>query len=182
MNRNPKPFPVALITMLAVALPHLVTLVASEPSSDSLREPSAWEWRFPQPTSLELHDIVYGDGQFVAVGDRGTVLTSNDGIKWSAISLGEEDLHAVAYGDGEFVAVGRGVVMISPDAVDWTPHTVTDQPLLYDIEFANGLWVAVGNGGYILSSPDAVNWTVRERLQTSVYRPPDGVRPLFVDS
>ena len=34
-----------------------------------------WEWRNPLPQGNTLNGVTYGDGQFVAVGDAGTILT-----------------------------------------------------------------------------------------------------------
>src|SRR3989442_10445515 len=36
----------------------------------------AWTWRNPLPTGNYLNGITYGDDQFVALGDLGTIVTS----------------------------------------------------------------------------------------------------------
>src|SRR5262249_12685112 len=81
-----------------------------------------WTWRFPYPQGYALQAVTFGGGQFVAVGDQGTVITSPDGYIWinraSGLSL---RLRGVAYADGEYAAVGdAGGILISTDAVTWT--------------------------------------------------------------
>jgi hypothetical protein len=52
--------------------------------------------------------VTYGNGLFVAVGEDGTILTSPDGVNWTAADLGDAQtqLWDVTYGNGLFVAVG----------------------------------------------------------------------------
>jgi photosystem II stability/assembly factor-like uncharacterized protein len=60
--------------------------------------------------------VTYGNGLFVAVGARGTILTSSDGANWTKQTSPTDDLLiAVTYGNGIFVAVGRyGTILTSP--------------------------------------------------------------------
>jgi hypothetical protein len=60
--------------------------------------------------------VAYGNGLFVAVGSRGAILTSPDGVNWTAqTSPTSDDLSAVTYGNGTFVAVGySGTIVTSP--------------------------------------------------------------------
>jgi hypothetical protein len=60
--------------------------------------------------------VTYGNGTFVAVGEGGTILTSPDGVSWTARTSGTSNwLDGVAYGNGLFVAVGdRGTILTSP--------------------------------------------------------------------
>lgn len=41
-----------------------------------------WTWKNPLPTGDNLSAVTYGNGRFVAVGWKGTTLTSVDGIEW----------------------------------------------------------------------------------------------------
>src|SRR6266542_3200891 len=84
-----------------------------------------WTWRNPLPPPLSLIDIAYGEGQFVAVGESGIILTSADGVNWNVRQSGTHDgLVAIAYGNGQFVAVGSTYDGPSPiwtagDGVNW---------------------------------------------------------------
>jgi hypothetical protein len=41
-----------------------------------------WTWASPLPTGDNLSAVTYGNGRFVAVGSKGTTLTSAVGIDW----------------------------------------------------------------------------------------------------
>ena len=115
----------------------------------------------------KLWRVTRGAGKFVAVGDLGTIVTSEDGITWTPQNSGDPDstLFGIAYGNGIFVAVGfdyflgTGTVLTSPDAVTWAPQTSGTTSALFGVGSANGLFVAVGNNGTILTSLDGVTWT-----------------------
>ena len=55
--------------------------------------------------------------------------------------------------------------MVSPDGggagTTWTQRTSGTGNELEGVAYGNGRFVAVGNGGTILTSPDGVNWTRR---------------------
>jgi hypothetical protein len=110
-----------------------------------------------------LYAVTYGNGLFVAVGDRGAILTSPDGVNWTRQTSGTSDwLKGVAYGNGLFVAVGgRGAILTSPDGVTWTAQTSGTGNSLSGVAYGDGTFVAVGVGGTILTSPDGVTWTQR---------------------
>jgi hypothetical protein len=45
--------------------------------------------------------------------------------------------------------------------VNWTRRTSGTSNDLYGVTYGNGTFVAVGEGGTILTSPDGVTWTQR---------------------
>jgi photosystem II stability/assembly factor-like uncharacterized protein len=69
-----------------------------------------------------LWGVCHGGGQFVAVGENGTILTSPEGLVWTRqASATTVWLTSVAWGLGNFIAVGdRGTVLHSRDARTWT--------------------------------------------------------------
>jgi hypothetical protein len=105
--------------------------------------------------------VQYGDGKFVAVGDRGAIGTSTNGIAWELKNAGtDSDLRGVAYGRNEFVAVGPGTVMTSPDGLAWSLQDAG--VALVGITYGNGLFVAVGAAGAIVTSEDGKSWIRRD--------------------
>jgi len=84
-------------------------------------------------------------------GDR--VMTSPDGINWTARSAAGDDdsWRGITYGNGLFVAVsysGGDRVMTSPDGINWTARSAAgDDDEWYGITYGNGLFVAVGSTG-----------------------------------
>ena len=110
-----------------------------------------------------LHAIAFGAGRFVAVGARGTVLTSTTaGASWQFAAVpGAADYLGVAYGGGTFVAVGeRGSILRSSDGTTWTAAGAPGDDLRA-VTHTGTQFVAVGASGTILTSPDGATWTPR---------------------
>ena len=77
--------------------------------------------------------VTFGDGNFLAVGNPGSIRSSPDGITWTERSSGTSDpLNGVTYGNGTFVVVGGGgAILTSTDMVNWTSRDFnTGQNLL----------------------------------------------------
>jgi hypothetical protein len=122
-------------------------------------------------TTEFLFDVNYGQGTFIAVGATRLVLTSLDGLTWNVRNDGERDWYGIVYGNGKFVAVGgitvciyanckdHSVLSVSPDAQTWTAAGLDVGQYLSDVAFGNGIFVAVGAGGTIMTSADGENWT-----------------------
>lgn len=113
-------------------------------------------------TGQNLRGVTYGKGLFVAVGDKGTILTSKDGQVWTQQSSGVvADLWGVTYSEafGGFVAVGAwGTVLHSPDGISWSKKPTNQADWLYGV--TGGTFViTVGARGLIISSLPAFAWT-----------------------
>ncbi|MDG0792228.1 DUF4073 domain-containing protein [Cohnella ginsengisoli] len=131
--------------------------------------------------SVVYGENINGDGAYVAVGAKGRVVRSGDGLNWTRIilpaSLDKADWSSVAYGSGKYVAVGTdrssgtalAKLIESPDGLSWTEHAVTGstlQKVRYVAEdaafYAAG---AAWNGnnsqdqGIILRSADGETWS-----------------------
>jgi len=118
----------------------------------------------PQSSGTEngLTGVVYGGGQFVAVGDPGGILTSPDGVTWTARTSGtDKSLRGITYGNGLFLATGAGgAALTSPDGATWTPQNARTGTLLSGAAFGNGTFVAVGGSGTARYSADGVTWSL----------------------
>jgi uncharacterized delta-60 repeat protein len=111
-----------------------------------------------------LWGVCFGSGQFVAVGENGTILSSPDSRQWTARTSGTTRwLTAVCYSAnaGLYIAVGgAGTVLSSKDAITWTPQsTPAGTPRLNAVNYAWGRFTAVGENASYLSSDDGVTWT-----------------------
>ena len=97
-------------------------------------------------------------GKFVAVGESGMILTSPDGVTWTAQTSGVDVFFkSVTYSEpvGKFVAVGEfGMILTSPDGVTWTAQTSGVNTVLYSIVYSEKLdkFVITGELGTILYS------------------------------
>jgi len=128
-----------------------------------------------------IEAITYGQGQFVAVGYYGSIITSSNGVDWVRRQSGTANyLLSVAYGDGEFVAVGLDVtndgaaMVTSPDGVNWSPRPMTNSPgPLEHIAYLDGKFL-VPPGDPLMTSTDGVNWVQSQSFT--------GIGPLSVAS
>ncbi len=115
-----------------------------------------WTWRNPLPQGTPLYSCAYGRGTQVAVGDRGTVLTSTNPASWSLQTLtNEPQLLSVTFGNDRFVAVGVGI-WSSADGFTWAKAHCA---ILRSVAYGDGRFVAAGRSGSILTSTDAVVWS-----------------------
>lgn len=128
-----------------------------------------------QPT---LRAVAYF-GNFFAVGDRGAIRTSSDGVNWTVRNANTTAaLRALASGDGRTVVVGDGgTVVVSSDGSNWTAQTFAGVGNLVGIAYGNrggiNTFVAIGDeGATLVSTNGGVNWTVR--------RVAEGVRPTAI--
>jgi len=112
--------------------------------------------------------VAYGSGKFVVVGAGGTILTSSDGILWTARTSGTTKLlRGVIFAGGQFVAVGNeGTVLTSPDGIAWTARfsgppggsgTNLTQDL-YGVAYSGSLCLVSGSLGTIITSADGITW------------------------
>ncbi len=111
-----------------------------------------------------LRGVGWGNGYFIAVGgdQNSMVMRSADGAQW------EVDLHPsgtqwkgdVAYGNGRWVAVGGVGTVISSDddGQTWVDHEERLPSAGRNIEYADGVFVAVGDNGMIAVSEDGMSW------------------------
>ena len=109
------------------------------------------------------------------VGQNGSISTSSDGADWTSRTSGTEAwLMAITYGNGKFVAVGTVNnhseainILTSPDGINWSVLTSANFPesggvfMLREVTYGDGLFVAVGNSGEILTSSDGTTWVSR---------------------
>ncbi len=135
----------------------------------------ATTWTPRNPGSANnLYAIAKSSALFVAVGAKGTIVTSADGITWAAAanSATANDLYAVSvYSNSLWVAVGaNGTVVTSNDGSTWksvASNTALDlKGITYGTNSTTAAltFVAVGASGTLVTSPDAVTWTVQPAI------------------
>jgi hypothetical protein len=122
-----------------------------------------WHWRNPLPQGNAIYNVVSANGNIVAVGELGTILTSTDGTNWTTRKSGTVlDLRDCAFGAGQYVVVGDyGTVLTSTNLETWIPQYAGTFYSLRGIIFGDGKFVCVGDQTAILTSSDGVNWATQ---------------------
>jgi len=107
-----------------------------------------------------LTGVAYGRHGFIALGGNNQVWTSPDGLTWSGGQTGTAGLFLsrLVSSHGQYVAIGNNgsaSLAISEDGSDWRIAQVGDTgrgPVMAGLCACNGGYVAVGDGGAVISS------------------------------
>ena len=119
-----------------------------------------------------LTDVAASPTAWVAVGPRGTVVTSGSGSHWTARLLDTtKDVRAVAWSGQRFVAVGdRSLIAVSDDGEEWAilpaPPAATEAKAGVTTfrgvaRVGDGVAI-VGDEGAVLFSVDGLSWRWQE--------------------
>jgi hypothetical protein len=129
------------------------------------------------PTSAVKQIYAAATG-FIAVGADSMLLTSGDGLIWTARSPADpSNFNGVAqYDGGRYVIVGdAGAIQTSLDAITWTSVVSGTSQHLNSVAVSSIGWVAVGDNGTIVFSSNGTTWVLvtptgtSENLNSVVY-------------
>jgi hypothetical protein len=123
--------------------------------------------RHPNPISTMqvepvrfLESVAYGNGTFVAVGDGLTILTSKDGANWINRSSEIANHFVNINFTTETYAAGGDEITIALSDKSFAEAQKPSIPLgLRAVGYGGGVFVAVGDCGEILTSPNGEHWT-----------------------
>ena len=177
MSPNPRhvfPSSFALRAALVAIILASLTLIGASPAKADTPAGMEWTQQTAPPASNEWLTVTYGGGLFAAVAARassGQVMTSPDGITWTAVSVTNADdiyFRGITYGNGRFVAVGTSQfrpsqVMTSTDGATWNLHIAADREWS-SVAYGAGRFVAVSRKVFagsssVMTSTDGVTWT-----------------------
>lgn len=103
--------------------------------------------------------IAYAEGLFIIGGSK-TIYTSQDGLEWQEIILGEtsENIISIVYGNDMYIASSSiGNIYKSSDGQTWELATTISKGINSIIYTT--LFVGVANNGKIFTSTDGTTWT-----------------------
>lgn len=114
----------------------------------------------------DLHAVAANAaGRFVAIGDAGSGVATVDGITWTPVVLGVSvNMKGLKCHNSTFIGVGEnGTIIRSTDGQVWTVRTPPNSTaILNDVEWGNGMWIAVGSigsaGAIFVSTDDGLTW------------------------
>jgi hypothetical protein len=136
------------------------------------------------PSGFLLNGLAYGSGRFVAVGFSRTLLTSTDGLSWTAATAPDTnyfDTKAVTWTGSQFVMVGDKVfgstaaalIATSPDGLTWTrrawaPGSCCEVGALTDVAEGGGRITVAGDTTLASSTDGGLTWAV-DRTPAGVF-------------
>jgi hypothetical protein len=108
--------------------------------------------------------VTAGTNGFAACGIGGNIRTSSDGVTWIVsypFNPSDPDLYGIAAGNGSsFVAVGKGGWVLPTTSGIWTEPSANNLNAVAFSSVTNSPgFIAVGDLGTILTSPDGSTWT-----------------------
>ncbi len=141
---------------------------------------AAWTTRLAGPRGSQS-GLAFTGSRFAVVGSGAGFQDSADGRVWSVTSA-LSTAADVAWDGALMVAVGGPYwVQTSGDGMGWSMRMLpSGSTSLHGVARSPSAWVAVGDGGTVLSSPDAITWTKRDSGTTSDLRSVTWDGSLFV--
>jgi hypothetical protein len=122
---------------------------------------SNWVSHAPNDVVGYGNDVTFNGTKFVSVSG-GAIRTSVNGVSWTTVTNLGNTIGVAADGERLVTVGGWGLVAASLDGgATWTQAVSGTQDFLYDVSFCNNRFVAVGNGGRLLTSADGLTWTSR---------------------
>jgi hypothetical protein len=147
-----------LVTFIAFTL----TLISAPVTNAS---GISWTSRTTPLPVKEWNDIVYGNGQFIAVGNAGALMTSPDGVTWtSRTAAASNNWTSVVFANNTFVAVSstgtNNRVMTSSNGIAWTSQVSAANNNWESVAYGNEKFVAIGANGSTMTSSDGITWAL----------------------
>lgn len=124
-----------------------------------------WTPRFIDGGLRGAYDVSWTGREFIVMRGR-PVLVSQDGISWVE-ETPNEDFNALrADWDGSRTVIvgsgGSGTMSARPDGGDWAPVDYGSLARLSVVLWVGDQFIAGGEAGLILTSPDGITWTERD--------------------
>jgi hypothetical protein len=113
--------------------------------------------------------IIFNNGKYVAIGKKGVLEVSNDGLSWNKKDTSvSTDLYGITYGKNQYVAVGAaGKILTSKNGDTWAQQNSQTKKNLHSVAWSGNTYVAAGSSGTILVSNDGVTW--KQPQLSSIY-------------
>jgi hypothetical protein len=111
-----------------------------------------------------------GDDGWLVIGGNHSLLHSDDGIAWTALTqkLGTAwpmSATNLAFGNGRFVAAGYYGSFVATDINNWTATAIP----LSSVAFGNGAFVAVTSDDHLARSTDGLTWISAQSTSVGSY-------------
>lgn len=119
-----------------------------------------------------LWDLLKTPEFYIAVGDRATIMTSEDGIQWNLELIPASHTNAIFLGVGGnaerfIVAANQGRLLTSTNGLSWDAVPAPTENDLQGVAVANGQWVVTGGNGTILTSTNGTVWRIQNSPTTA---------------
>lgn len=117
-------------------------------------------------TSNILNDVVWTGSLWVAVGNNGTIVTSEDAVSWATRTSGTTNRLNKVYWDGTLIfALGNaGTALTSPDGITWIAQNTGVTSHLFGMAHSDSFHVITGTGALLTSSNAGQDWSAAQSV------------------
>lgn len=120
------------------------------------------------PVKTALNEAVANGKSVIAVGDKGSILTSDDGESFAEVKAGiNADLNSVTHFDHFFIAgADSGILFLSNDGIAWSKLDLNLKGNIVSVSADDTRCAGVTDAGEIIISNDGMNWEIFDYNQT----------------
>lgn len=147
---------------------HLLNGTSIKTNTEVIREVGV-EWEVIQSGTTDFISGVSSiNGQYIAVGENGNLITSSDGDTWNISNIGtQNNLYNLTSNGTQIIVFGdNGSLYTSNDGVNWSNQTFPTDGIWNpsQLQLHDGLWdgsryVIAADRGHMITSNDGINWS-----------------------
>jgi hypothetical protein len=119
-------------------------------------------------SNAKVTDIIFNRGLYLAMGmnmtaNASAIWGSMEGIVYFNIpapAVLNKTFRGAAFGNGRIVAVGDDLISVSENGLVWSPNLLSVPTYdMFGVAYGGGVFVAVGEMGMAMVSPDGMAWS-----------------------
>lgn len=119
--------------------------------------PNTWQWAHPNPHGNQNNAVIWGNNEYIAVGEGGSVISSPNGAvnTWTLQdSTTNRTLNDIAWNGRRYVSVGnQGAMISSEDGTTWQVRTAGTTNKLTDVIWNDEFFLAIGEYTAVVDDP-----------------------------
>ncbi len=139
-----------------------IVVVESNGTIDFSPDGLSWTPRAIPGLDVSWQNVVWTGSMFMAVGIQGETAVSFNGLSWAVRQKAGVSIDATSLasnGDITVAAGEFGAIAWTVDGRRWVPAPSSAANDLHAVTWTGGRFIAVGDNGLLLESPDGRNWT-----------------------
>lgn len=129
-------------------------------------------WITRQSDVLSKYKLCFGNDNFIAIGNEGSLFSSTDSKLWSShyVSGGLSAINDIVFANNQFYAFGdKGKTLTSTNGINWEDELVDFEANFQNVAFGNNMFLALNEYDILYQSNDGVEWTQNKSINDGVF-------------